>query len=89
MAAVVSHPELVIPDPFPSSAPRPIIPVEEEDIEDPDTGVVEALKHTDPKGAQKLALQKLRHTSQQMEKLDRRLTPSSSPAPVSERKKKD
>ncbi len=88
MAAVVSHPELVIPDPFPSSAPRPIIPVDEEDVDDPDTDVVEALKHTDPKEAHRLALQKLRHTSQQMEKLDRKLTPST-PAPVSERKKKD
>ena len=79
--------ELVIPDPFPSSKP-PIIPVDEEDIDDPDTGVIERLKLTDPKEAQHLARQKVSHNSQQMEKLSRKLTPSQ-PAPVPDSKKSD
>jgi len=80
-AATYNVEELAIPDPFPSSAPQPIIPVDEEDVEDPDTDQIETLKLTDPKGALELARQKVRHSSQQMEKLGRKMTPSE-PAPV-------
>jgi len=88
MAAIYNAEELAIPDPFPSSAPQPIIPVDEEDIEDVNTGMIEALKQTNPKEAMKLARQKVRHSSQQMEKLGRKITPSD-PAPVPSSKKSD
>lgn len=76
---------LVIPDPFPSAPPRPIIPVEEEDIDDPNTGAIQALKETDPAGAQRLARQKVRASSRAMEKVAKKHTPLPEP-PVSEKK---
>jgi hypothetical protein len=84
---VPTDPALVIPDPFPS-VPAPIIPVDEEDIEDPDTGLVRALRETSPHEAERLARQKIRHTSQQMEKLAKKHTPSE-PASAPSTKKSD
>jgi hypothetical protein len=78
-----SDPTLELPDPFPS-VPAPIIPVEEEDEEDPITGIVQAVREQDPHEAQRLARQKLRATSQKMEKISQKLTPSE-PAPGSKK----
>jgi len=63
-----------ISDPFPHPPPLdPIIPVEEEDIEDPDTGTVNACVESDPLRAQEMARQKLRSMTQ---KLDRKFSPA-------------
>ncbi len=69
-----SDPTLELPDPFPS-VPAPIIPVEEEDEDDPVTSEVQAIRETDPREAMKLARQKIRATSQKMEKVSQKLTP--------------
>lgn len=58
-------------DPFPH--PPPIIPVEEEDIEDPDTGQVNACVESDPLRAQELMRQKIRSMAQ---KIERKFSPS-------------
>lgn len=72
-----SDPTLELPDPFPSSAPRPIIPVEDEDIDDPVTSEVEAIRDTgDPREAMKMARQKLRASSQKMDRVAQKLTPN-------------
>jgi hypothetical protein len=79
MAAQVH--DLVLPDPFPSEpAPRPIIPVDEEDVEDPDTGMIKAVSKTDPLEGQRLAQQKLRATSQKMQRIARGMTPTKPPS---------
>lgn len=62
-----------IPDPFPSDA-SPIIPVDEEDVEDPDTGSIEA---ADPLRAQELARQRVRATAQTARKMVRKFSPAS------------
>lgn len=51
----------------------PIIPVEEEDIEDPDTDMITACIESDPMQAQKMMRQKLRAQAQ---KIERRYSPS-------------
>jgi hypothetical protein len=70
---------LELDDPFPSN--RSIIPVEEEEVTDPDTGHIRALQRVDIDRAQELARQKVRVSSQQMEKLSQKITPSSRPVP--------
>jgi hypothetical protein len=80
MAARVS--DLVMPDPFPSepAPPRPIIPVDDEDEDDPDTGMIKAVSKTDPLEGQRLAQQKLRATSQKMQRIARGMTPTKPPS---------
>lgn len=72
-----------IPDPFPF--PSPIPPVEDEDIEDPDTGIVRACVESDPLEAQRLARQKLRSMTQ---RLDRKFSPAGGTPKPSSRPKK-
>jgi len=67
---------LELADPFPS-IPAPIIPVEEDQVTDPDTGMVKRLQKEDVDRAQTLARQKLKASSQQMEKVGNKITPSS------------
>jgi len=65
---------MTMPDPFPYPPPLPpIIPVEDEDIDEPDTGSIEACVESDPLTAQKMARQKLRSMAQ---KIDRKYTPT-------------
>lgn len=71
---MASDPTLELPDPFPS-VPAPIIPVEEEDEDDPKTGIVRAVQERDPHEAQRLARQKIRATSQKMDRVAQKLTP--------------
>jgi len=71
---MASDPALELPDPFPSV--RPIIPVEDEDEDDPVTSEVQAIRETDPHEAMKLARQKIRASSQKMERVSQKLTPS-------------
>lgn len=79
MSAVEDDDALSIPDPFPHPPPvevlprDAIIPVEDEDIDEPDTGIVKACIESDPLRAQDLARQKMRAIAQ---KIDRKLSPS-------------
>lgn len=66
---------LELADPFPSNR-APIIPVDEEEVTDPNTGAIQALQKVDVDRAQELARQKLRSSSQQMERLAKKITPS-------------
>jgi len=72
---------LELADPFPS-IPAPIIPVEEDQVTDPDTGVVKREEDVDK--AQALARQKLKASSQQMERVGKKITPSS-PAKITKK----
>lgn len=67
---------LEISDPFPSYR-APIIPVDEEPETDPDTGMVKRIQKEDVDRSQELARQKVRASSQQMEKVIEKITPSS------------
>lgn len=71
--------DLDLADPFPS-VPAPIIPVDEEDVEDPDTGLVHAVSEQDSRAGEKMARQKLRATSQKIRQIERSMTPTGTPA---------
>lgn len=84
---MANNPALELPDPFPS-VPAPIIPVEEEDEDDPVTSEVQAIRETNPHEAMKMARQKLRASSQKMARVTEKRTPSE-PVKVPDSKKTD
>jgi len=83
---MATDPALELPDPFPSV--RPIIPVEEEDEDDPVTSEVQAIRETDPHEAMRMARQKIRASSQKMERVSQKLTPPEG-SKMPDSKKKD
>jgi hypothetical protein len=72
--------ELVMPDPFPSSAPAPKVLTEDEwydEFDDePKTGELEAIQVSDPLEYQRLAQKKATASSQRMAKVAAKHTPS-------------
>ena len=83
--------ELVMPDPFPSSAPPKVLTEDEwydEFDDEPKTGELEAIQASDPLEYQRLAQKKVTASSQRMAKVTAKHTPSE-PAPVPSTKKTD